>query len=139
MRKNIWNLIVICILVGLAGCTSKSKTPTWADVQQKSGPVVQQQESYLKVFSEARVYNDADITRVTRVPYTIYTAEGKKLRFVAFNDEDPQLVTLPPGKYVIVPVTNMTKTAIYGAILKSGQITEVHMKGENPLYAPANF
>jgi hypothetical protein len=47
----------------------------------------------------------------------------------AYLDEDPKLITLPPGKYVIVPETNMTKTEIVGVILEPGQLTEVHMMG----------
>jgi len=136
MRQMIGKLIMVFSLVGMANL---SHAYTWQDVSQQAGPVVPKQEAYLKVYSEARVYMDADVPETTRVPYTIYSADGKKLRFIAFNDEDPKLVTLPPGKYVIVPETNLTKTQVYGAVLKPDQLTEVHMKGENPTYAPVNF
>ena len=136
MRYIIGRFITIVCLVGMAGFANAY---TWQDVKQESGPVVQKPEAYLKVYSEARVISDGDIPKVNRVPYTIYSADGKKLRWIAFNDEDPKLITLPPGKYVIVPETNITKTEVVGAILEPGQLTEVHMKGEDPKYAPMNF
>jgi hypothetical protein len=139
MRNTIQTLFVVAALVGMAACASASQTYTWQDIKQQSGPVVFKPEAYLKVYSEARVYMDADVPRVDRVPYTIYSADGKKLRQISFNGEDPKVVTLPPGKYLIVPQTNLTKTEAYGAILKDGQLTEVHMSGENPTYAPVNF
>jgi len=136
MKNLIGKIITVVYLVGFAGYASAA---TWADVQQQSGPVVVKPEAYLKVYSEARVYSDGDVPRVTRMPYTIYSADGKKLRWIAFNGEDPKLITLSPGKYVIVPETNMTKTEVVGAVLKPGQLTEVHMKGEDPKYAVLDF
>jgi hypothetical protein len=136
MRYIIGKIIVIVCLVGGA---SYANAATWADVQQQAGPVVPKPEAYLKVYSEARVFRDGDIPKVDRVPYTIYSADGKALRYIAFNDEDPKLITLPPGKYVIVPVTNMTKTEIVGAVLAQGRLTEVHMKGEDPKFAVMDF
>jgi hypothetical protein len=136
MRYIIGKFITIVCLVGM---TSYASAANWQDIKQESGPVVLKPEAYLKVYSEARVFKDGDIPKVDRVPYTIYSADGKKLRWIAFNDEDPKLITLPPGKYVIVPETNMTKIEIVGAILEPGQLTEVHMKGEDPKYAVLGF
>lgn len=136
MRNLIGQFITIVCLVGM---TSYASAANWQDIKQESGPVVLKPEAYLKVYSEARVFKDGDIPKVDRVPYTIYSADGKKLRWIAFNDEDPKLITLPPGKYVIVPETNMTKIEIVGAILEPGQLTEVHMKGEDPKYAVLGF
>ena len=136
MRNLIGQFITIVCLVGMASCANAY---TWQDTNQLVGPVEPKPEAYLKVYSEARVISDGDIPKVDRVPYTIYSAGGKELRFIAFNDEDPKLVTLPPGKYVIVPETNMTKTVAVDAILKSGQLSEVHMKGEDPKYAVLDF
>ena len=136
MRYIIARLFTIVCLTGMAG---HAHAATWADVQQQVGPVEVKPEAYLKVFSEARVYSDGDIPRVTRVPYTIYSEDGKKVRWIAFNGNDPKLITLKPGKYVIVPETNMTRSKIIGAILKPGEITEVHMSGEDPKYAVLGF
>jgi hypothetical protein len=139
MRKIIGNVMVMVFLVVLTSWARADQIYTWQKINRDVAPVVPKPEAYLKVYSEARVFRDGDIPKVDRVPYTIYSADGKKLRWVAFNDEDPKLITLPPGKYVIVPETNMTKTEIIGAILEPGQLTEVHMKGEDPKYAPMNF
>lgn len=130
MRNLIGQFITIVCLVGM---TSYANAYTWQDIKQVSGPVVPKPEAYLKVYSEATVYRDGDIERTKRVPYTIYSADGKKIKWVPFNDEDPKLITLPPGKYVIVPETERTKAVVVGANLVPGQLTEVHMKGENPV------
>ena len=136
MRYIIGKFITVFCLMGMA---SYANAATWANIQQQAGPIVIKPEAYLKVYSEARVYSDGDVPRVTRMPYTIYSADGKKLRWIAFNGNDPKLITLSPGKYVIVPETNMTKTEVVGAILKPGELTEVHMKGEDPKYAVLDF
>ncbi len=140
-RRNIMRYIIgkVITIVCLVSMASYANAYTWHDTKQEVGPKVPKPEAYLKVYSEARVYSDGDIPKVSRVPYTIYSSDGKKLRWIAFNDEDPKLITLPPGKYVIVPETNITKTEIFGAILEPGQLTEVHMKGEDPKYAPLDF
>ncbi len=136
MRYIIGKFIMIVFLAGMA---SYANAYDWKDITKVVAPTVPKSEAYLKVYSEARVYSDGDIPRVTRMPYTIYSADGKKLRWIAFNGEDPKLITLPPGIYVIVPETNITKTQIVGAVLEPGKLTEVHMKGEDPKYAPLDF
>ena len=108
---------------------------SWKNVDKTVGPTAKKSmpQAYLKVYSEAHPYFDGDIQRVNRVPYSIYSADGKLVKWVAWNDTDPKLITLPPGKYVIVPQTWRTKTQIIGANLEDGQLTEVHFKGENPV------
>jgi len=134
--KNIFgNLMVLILLVVLSGSANAQQAYTWQDIKQQVGPNMQKPspQAYLKVFTEARPYFDGDIQRVNRMPYTVYSADGKKVKWVAWNDMNPKVVTLPPGKYVIVPETRRTKTEIVGANLVQGRLTEVHLKGENPI------
>lgn len=134
--KNIFgNLMVLTLLVVLSGSANAQQTYTWQDIKQQVGPNMQKSspQAYLKVFTEAHPYFDGDIQRVNRLPYTVYSTDGKKVKWVAWNDMNPKVVTLPPGKYVIVPETRRTKAEIVGANLVQGQLTEVHLKGENPI------
>lgn len=135
MKNIIVNSIALAFLVGMAGSASAQQVFTWQDIKMNVGPTEQKPvaKAYLKVFTEAHRYQDMDVQRLDRLPYTIYSADGKKVKWVAWNDTDPKLITLPPGKYVIVPVTNRTKTEIVGATLENGKLTEVHFKGENPI------
>jgi hypothetical protein len=135
MRNIFGNFIAIVFLVAMAGSASAQQVYTWHDVNLKVGPTIQNPapKAYLKVYTEAHLYHDMGVQRVNRLPYTIYSADGKKIKWVAWNDTDPKLITLPPGKYVIVPETDRTKTEIVGATLKVGKLTEVHLKGENPI------
>jgi hypothetical protein len=135
MKNILRNIMAIVFLVVLSGGAHAQQVFTWQDIKQQVGPTVQKStpQAYLKVFSEAHPYFDGDVQRVNRLPYTIYSADGKKIKWVAWNDRDPKVITLPPGKYVIVPETRRTKTEIVGAILKAGKLTEVHLQGENPI------
>jgi hypothetical protein len=126
MRNIIGKLIIFVCLVNTA---SYADAYTLQDNTQEVGPVVSKSEAYLKVYSEVNS-SVGDIDEVTRVPYKIYSPEGKLIKWVGFNDEDPRLITLPPGKYLIVPTTEKTKTVVVGANLVSGQLTKIHMMGE---------
>jgi hypothetical protein len=135
MRNILGNFILVVCLAAMSNSASAQQVYTWQKVNLKVGPTVQNSapNAYLKVYTEAHLYHDMGVQRVDRLPYTIYSADGKKVKWIAWNDTDPKLVTLPPGKYVIVPVTNRTKTEIVGAILEPGKLTAVHLRGENPI------
>jgi len=131
--KHILKQIVSAVcLVGIS-TSAYAQSFTWQNINQQDAPSTLQPKAYLKVYSEAHIYHDMDVQRLDRLPYTIYSADGKKLRFIAYNDFNPKLVTLPPGKYVIVPETRRFKEQIVGAVLTPGHLTEVHFKGENPV------
>jgi hypothetical protein len=105
MRNIIRNLIVVVSVMVLAGLTAAQPiwqtishqtgfimtpqknflrvfsketpvAPVWGDTVKKETPRALPQDSYLKVYSEARVYNDADVPQVARVAYTIYSEAG---------------------------------------------------------------
>jgi hypothetical protein len=84
-------------------------------------------EAYLKVYTNTEEVNDGGYLWVRNVPYTIFSANGKKTKWVR-NDSGKDLVTLPPGKYVIVPDGTENKEII-GANLEQGKITEVNLMG----------
>ncbi|MDE2026961.1 MAG: hypothetical protein KGJ11_00290 [Candidatus Omnitrophica bacterium] len=131
MRTTIGKFIGIICLVAMAGCASASKHYTWQDINREVVPQEPkpEPEAYLKVYTEIEAVNDGDIQRYPHLPYTIFSAEGKKIKYVRNDDENPELVTLPPGKYVIAPEAWKTKAKIIGATLEEGRITEVHLKG----------
>ena len=129
---KIMKFIVIAVsLLGLAGCASAGKNYTWQDIKQEVGPVVPKPDTmaYLKVYTKVEEVNDDGYLWTRGKPYTIFSAEGKKIQWVRNSDGTPDLVTLPPGKYVIVPDSWNDKNEITGADLVQGKLTEVHMMG----------
>ena len=86
-------------------------------------------KAYLKVYTKVEEVNDSGYDWVRGIPFTIFSADGKKIQWVRNDDGTPTLVTLPPGKYVIVPDGWNNKNVVIGADLVQGKITEVHMLG----------
>jgi len=84
-------------------------------------------EAYLKVYTNTEEVNDGGYLWVRNIPYTILSANGKKIKWVR-NDSGKDLVTLPSGKYVIVSGGTENKEII-GAILEQGKLTEVNLMG----------
>jgi len=82
-------------------------------------------ESYLEVYTQVQEINDGGYLWVRGTPYTIFSDDGKKTKWVR-NDSGKDLVTLPPGKYRIV-LDGMDKNQGLGAIVEEGKLTEVHL------------
>ena len=62
-------------------------------------------QGYLKVYSATDEFNDGGLAYYTHSSYAIYTTDGKLFKTVenhiSPNDEDPELVALPVGLYVV--------------------------------------
>lgn len=130
MRNMIGSLTVFVFLAGMANCAgAASQVYTWQDVKQEVGPAASKpvSDAYLKVYTENTRVNEGGHTYNIRLPYTIFSADGKKIKWV--RNRYTYLVTLPPGKYVIVPDGWENRNQIIGAILEQGKLTEVHMMG----------
>ena len=99
---------VFAIILALGGCANAGPLVTMSPVGPKppdvrpAGPLV----GFLKVYSITREYNNGDIIYYPHRRYLIYSLDGKRLRTVdnraSRKDEEPQLVSLPVGKYYVV-------------------------------------
>ncbi len=125
--------VVLIFIFGLVltGCASIGPTYTWQDIKKEVGPVEPKPVTvaYLKVYTKTEEVNEDGYLWVRGIPYTIFSSDGKRIKSVRNADGSPDLVTLPPGRYVIVPDVWKPKNEITGAILVQGKLTEVHIMG----------
>jgi hypothetical protein len=67
---------------------------------------IESAQGYLKVYSATDESNDDDLAHRSHSSYAIYTTNGKLFKRVenhrSHNDENPELVALPPGSYLVV-------------------------------------
>jgi hypothetical protein len=60
---------------------------------------------YLEVYSATDRVDDGGVSYFPHSSYLVYTIDGKLVRkvenHVASSDESPELVTLPPGRYIV--------------------------------------
>ncbi len=113
----------------LASCASQPIAlgpvgpPPWADV---TFPAT---NGRLEVFSEIREYDEDDAYYFPHSPYTIYTADGKRVRYVwnhhNHEDENPTVVKLPAGEYVIKADATLYGPVSVPVVIKPGQTTRV--------------
>jgi len=73
------------------------------------------QNGHLQVFSETQEYIDDDVYYFPHSDYTIYTADGKRVKYVwnhqTREDDTPAMVTLPAGRFVV-----RAEATLYGAV-----------------------
>jgi hypothetical protein len=88
---------------------------------------------YLKVYSATEDHNDGDTHFFPHTSYTVYSEDGKTVvkkvaNAISIHDEDPSLVQLPAGKYIILAEAEHRGTVRIAAIIKPGQLTRVELE-----------
>jgi hypothetical protein len=96
----------------------------------------------LQAFTETREYTDDDVYYFPHSGYQITTPEGKHVRYVwnhhTHEDENPSIVTLPAGQYLVEAEAELCGRVIVPVIIKSGQTTRVVLQpGWKPPQAAA--
>ena len=129
--KPIW----VYIFVLLAGCSTVARQYHWQDVSRVVEPEANSHIPHgsLVVYTEREEVGTWTEDRYHPYsPYTVYSEDGKKVKYVdnrtSDQDENPERIQLPPGKYIVVPKTHLTKQEIVGAIIQDGKLTEVQLK-----------
>lgn len=133
MRKiSVFFWVIVLAVIGAGSVAAKDYT--WENVDRTVEPI-HQAYGYLRVYTEteqAAGPAQTEIQGYHHLPYTIYTSDGRKLKSVdnhiSNEDENPTLVDLAPGRYVVVPESHSTKPETVGVVIKDGEITEVHLK-----------
>ena len=140
MRNILRFSIIVGCLFFLTGC-GINRDYAWRNVTRVENPgeeLSSASKGYLQVYTETELPYDAgmgpELEYYWHLPYTIYTPDGKRFLSVTNHSsepefsEDPEIIELPPGKYVIKPSVKETKREIVGAIIKSGQTTVIHLQ-----------
>lgn len=90
-------------------------------------------EGYLKVYTATEDHNDGGVHYFPHTSYTVYSEDGKTVvknvaNAISSHDEDPSLIQLPAGKYVVLAEAahrGMVKVAV---IIEPGQLTDVRLE-----------
>lgn len=97
----------------------------------------------LIVYTARMEVNDGDILYYPHSSYEIRTLEGKHLRGVrnhlGNNDEDPEMVELPAGKYVVVADSERDGRVSVPVTVKPGGATLINLQRDRPARLPLAF
>jgi hypothetical protein len=123
--------IALACLLALNGCANAAPLVTLSPVgpkpadAQPAAPML----GYLKVYSSTREYNNGDVLYYPRRRYFIYNMNGSRYRTVenraSRKDEEPQLISLPVGKYYVIGESESDGLLRVPVVIKQGEKTGV--------------
>jgi hypothetical protein len=131
-RLTAW--LVVGVLPLVASCASSRDSvvigpvgpqPLVADASTPNG--------YLKVYTATKDHDDGHIHYYPHTGYTVYSEDGKtvvtKVRnAIGIHDEDPSLVQLPVGKYLVFGEAENADMVRVAVIVKPGRLTKVDLQ-----------
>jgi hypothetical protein len=135
--------IVVGILPLMASCTASRDSVVVGPVGPEPLTVdALAPNGYLKVYTGTEDHHDGDVHYFPHTSYTVYAEDGRTVvrkvaNAISIHDEDPSLVQLPAGKYVVLgEVGNggMVKVAV---VVQPGQLTRVDLASDWKQRAPA--
>ena len=123
----------IFILFGLiplvASCASQPVRLTAVGPSPSGGGSTSVGDGRLQAFTETREYADDDVYYFPHSGYQIFTPDGKRFRYVwnhnTQQDEDPTLVTLPAGHYLLRADAEFCGRVLVPVVIKPDQTTRV--------------
>jgi hypothetical protein len=98
-------------------------------------------EGYLKVYTATEDHKDGNVHYLPHTGYTIYSEDGKTVvknvaNAIGTHDEDPSLVQLPVGKYVVLAEAQHYGMVKIAAVIEPGQLTKIDLQYDWKLRAP---
>jgi hypothetical protein len=90
-------------------------------------------EGYLKVYTATEDHDDGHIHYYPHTGYTIYLEDGKTIvknvpNAIGIHDEDPSLVQLPVGKYLVLAEAEHYGMVKIAAVIEPGQLTKIDLQ-----------
>jgi hypothetical protein len=134
MKKNILIIMGAAMTILITGCSTAPVTlapvgPNPAALQTTAA------DGQLQVFSalSGRVEGD-NPTWYQHSDYYLCDADGRIMKHVdnaiGYYAQDPRLIALPPGKYMVKARAKGVMRAEVPVVIKSGEITRVHLDGK---------
>ena len=125
--------IAMAGMLGLGGCSTPSSSVTLNPVGPKpegsNGAVA---PGELKAYTATNEYNDGWLIYHPHSRYAIYNADGTLRKWVAnhvgMNDDHPELVDLPPGKYLVWANSETRGLVKVPVIIECGKTTIVNLE-----------
>ena len=99
-------------------------------------------KGYLKVYTATEDHNDGDIHYFPHTGYTIYLEDGKTVvknvaNAIGIHDEEPSLVQLPVGNYVVLAEAEDSSMVRVAVVIKPGRLTKVDLQHDWKQRTPA--
>jgi hypothetical protein len=87
---------------------------------------------YLKVYTATENHNDRNVHYFPHTSYTVYSEDGKTVvkivaNAIGIHDEDPSLVQLPAGKYIVLAEAEQFGMLRIAAVIEPGQLTKIDL------------
>lgn len=88
---------------------------------------------YLKVHTATEVHPDGDTFYFPHTSYSVYSGDGKTVvkkvaNAISIHDEDPSLVQLSAGKYIVVAKAEHCGMVKIRVIIEPGQLTTLDLQ-----------
>jgi hypothetical protein len=88
---------------------------------------------YLKVYTATEDHKDRDVHYFPHTSYTVYSEDGKTVvkkvaNAISLHDEDPSLVQLLAGKYVVLAKAEPRGMVKIAVVIKPGQLTKIDLQ-----------
>ena len=123
--------VLLAALWVVGGCAA-ARSYMWKDVSRVVEPQPDVPHGYLRVFTPTSYNTSSEDSYYPHTPYTIYSEDGKQVERIdnhsSREDNDPETVELPPGKYVVAPQEGSKKDVV-GVVIADQKLTEVHLPG----------
>ena len=99
-------------------------------------------KGYLKVYTATDDHDDGGVHYFSHTSYTIYSEDGRTVvkkvaNAISIHDEDPSLVQLPAGRYVVLAKAENSGMVRIAVIMTSGQLTKVDLQYDWKHRAPS--
>ena len=96
---------------------------------------------YLKVYTATGYHDDGIVHYSPHTSYIVYAEDGKTVvkkvtNAISIHDEDPSLVQLPAGKYVVLAEAENPGMVRIAVIIEPGQLTKVDLQSDRKQRAP---
>ncbi len=99
-------------------------------------------KGFLKVYTATENHKDGDMHYFPNTGYTVCSEDGRAVvkkvaNAISIHDEDPSLVQLPAGKYVVLAEAEESSKVRIMVIIKPGQFTKIDLQHDWKQSAPS--
>jgi hypothetical protein len=90
-------------------------------------------KGYLKVYTATEDHDDGDVHYFPHTSYTVYSEDGKTVvkkvaNAISIHDEDPALVDMPAGTYIVMAESEYYGMVKVEVVIKPGKLTAVNLE-----------
>ncbi len=143
MNNRMATWLMVGILPLVASCAASRNSVVLGPVGPEPSTVdASAPNGYLKVYSATEDHNDGHIHYYPHTGYTVYLEDGKTVvktvtNAIGIHDEEPSLVQLPAGNYVVLAEAEDSSMVRVAVVIKPGRLTKVDLQHDWKQRTPA--